>query len=46
MSPTKLSAYSNKGPCDRCYSETQNYIEMVRNEIARTVELQAAKGKN
>jgi hypothetical protein len=46
ISPTKIPSHSNKGPCDRCYSETQNYIEMVRNEIARTVEFQAAKGWN
>ena len=48
---TKVSSYHNNGyhpsksPCDRCYSETQNYIDLVRNEIARTVELQTAKGK-
>lgn len=53
IAPTKLSSHAsinnyhglNKGPCDRCHSETQNYIDIVRNEIARTVELQSAKGE-
>lgn len=36
--------HSNKVPCDRCASETQNYIDLIRTEIAKTVEVQTAKG--